>query len=169
MLKVCIGTYKAYNEGELGKWVDISDFANEQELIDWLKEEFNESNPEPMVQDMDCFSNEIVSDISSLFTLNEFLEEHPDVDQGAIEDALQIYGINGLESGLDDLIGDREAVADFIYENDLQPRVDRIENPDDQQFFQNLIDRYDVDEEVDVYAANGIISRGNNGFYFWNS
>jgi hypothetical protein len=50
---------------------------------------------------------------------------------------------------------------------DLQPRVDRIQNEEDKEFFQNLIDRYDVDSEVDVREANGEIISGSHGNYFW--
>ena len=171
MLKVCLGTYKAYNEGtKLGEWIDISDFNDEQELLDWLKTEFNESDPEPMIQDSN-FSDGLLesTNLADLFSLNEFMEEHPEFEDDAIADALELYGITDVASTLEDnYIGDRETVASFIYNAYLQPRVDRIQNEEDKEFFQNLIDRYDVNSEVDVWEANGTIISGSHGNYFWH-
>ena len=169
MLRVCLGTYKAYNEGNYGQWVDISDFSDEQELMDWLKETFGEADPEPMVQDADYFADTLgeTPNLSTLFTLNDFLENHPDTDEGVISDAVEIFGIDGLEEGLDQYIGDRHQVADeYIYQFYCD-KVDQIKNEELRWFFQDVVDRIDCYDEVDTWEANGQIYCGSNGNYFW--
>jgi hypothetical protein len=169
MLKVCLGTYKAYNEGNYGKWIDISDFADEEELMDWLKETFNESDPEYMVQDADYFADVLgeTPDLEDLFVLNEILEDNPNVNEGVIEDAVEIYGLVGAKDGLDNFIGDRQTVADeYVYENYCQ-KVNEIQDEELRWFFQNIVDKIDCYDEVDSWVANGDIVCGRNGNYFW--
>lgn len=169
MLRVCLGTYKAYNEGRYGEWIDISDFSDEEELMDWLKQTFNESNPEPMVQDADDFGRWISEspELEDLFILNNLLEEHENVDTDVIEDAVEIYGLVGAEKGLKNYIGDRQTVADeYVYENYCQ-KVNEIQDKELRWFFQDVVDRIDCYDEVDSWVANGDVVCGSNGNYFW--
>lgn len=170
MLKICIGTYKAYNEGKLGEWIDIADFSDADELRDFLKEKFNENEPEQMVQDAESFADYIgeCPNLDELFELEELMNEHEDyVDNGVLDDALEICGsIDRVSEKVDEYIGQREDVENFIYE-DACERVERCDDGD-KQFFQSLVDTYDWEGEVDVWEANGQIISGSHGNYFWN-
>jgi antirestriction protein len=52
---VYVGTYAKYNNGNLfGKWVNLTDFKNKEEFIDYCKElHRDESEPEFMYQDFE--------------------------------------------------------------------------------------------------------------------
>lgn len=65
---IYIGTYKKYNEGSLfGKWLNLSDYSDYDELLDAMKElHQDETDPEFMFQDYEC-----PSFISSLGLIGE--------------------------------------------------------------------------------------------------
>lgn len=55
-VKVYIGTYKKYNEGDLkGSWFNLADYSDKDEFIEaCLEFHKDEEDPELMMQDVDC-------------------------------------------------------------------------------------------------------------------
>lgn len=61
---VYVSTYKKYNNGSLdGEWVKLTDFADYDEFMDYLRElHSDESCPEFMFQDFEGFPRELYSE-----------------------------------------------------------------------------------------------------------
>ena len=82
MVKVYVGTYRKYNQGNLnGKWVSLFNFDNMEEYHQHLKElHSDEEDPEFMIQDIDApkafhkFINEYGID-ENIFLLKNYSEE----------------------------------------------------------------------------------------------
>lgn len=59
--RIYVGTYAKYNNGSLGgQWVDLIDFGNYKEFVDYCKEiHSDEKNPEFMVQDYEGYPSSL--------------------------------------------------------------------------------------------------------------
>lgn len=168
MLKVCLGTYKGYNEGNYGEWIDISDFKDVTELQNYIKKKFKESDPEYMVQDAEAFTDTLGESpkLEDLFTLDELMNEYGEDSIDALQDAVEIGGIENASETMENLIGDSETMTEVIYE-DACSRLETVEGDSNKQFFQDLIDRYDWRDDVPIWEANGAVYSGSHGNYFW--
>ena len=61
--KICVGTYKKYNEGSLfGKWLTLSDYSDKKEFYEACKElHSDEEDAEFMFQDWEYIPKGLIS------------------------------------------------------------------------------------------------------------
>lgn len=79
-----VGTYKKYNSGSLeGAWVDLTEFANEEEFYDFCRElHKDEDDPKFMFQDYQGFPERLYGeccDVSRIYEWFSYSEDERDV------------------------------------------------------------------------------------------
>jgi antirestriction protein len=77
-----VGTYAKYNAGSItGKWLKLSDYGDAEEFIAACKElHKDESDPELMFQDFECFPEELYGESMSTDEIAK-IYEYVDIDE----------------------------------------------------------------------------------------
>lgn len=115
---VYVGTYNKYNSGSLkGEWVDLTDFADEEEFMNYCHElHADDGDPEIMFQDYQNFPEAWYHESSVDF--DKIMEWYnlPDDEKQAVEEYLdEVYTEDDIQTILDNLIG-RMSIEDYAYE-----------------------------------------------------
>jgi len=96
-IKVYVGTYKKYAEGDLhGEWVTIADYGNEQDFLErCMQIHEDEDDPEFMFQDFQDWPDGVESDeameMDEIFEYIEFLRDNEHIPIEAVNAALENY------------------------------------------------------------------------------
>ena len=86
--RVYVGTYAKYNHGNLdGKWVDLDDFSDYDEFIEYCREEIHpdEQEPELMFQDYENFPEKYYNESHLDPELWEYFEKIQDYDKDIVD------------------------------------------------------------------------------------
>jgi antirestriction protein len=124
-VKIYVGTYKKYNEGNLfGKWLDLDDYSN----FEQLKEEMynlhiDEEDPEFMIQDWEC--NNIINSfefINESFISDEIYHIINIITESNIsEEVLESYiSCNSSLKNINEIIEEIEECYVGEFQNDIE-------------------------------------------------
>lgn len=94
--RVYVGTYAKYNNGDLtGQWVDLDQFSDYDDFIEYCKEEIHgdQEDPELMFQDYEGFPEQYYGESSLDPELWDYIDKINEYDKEDI-DAILDYGHN---------------------------------------------------------------------------
>ena len=111
-ISVYVGTYSKYNNGNLnGEWVDITDFSNWEEFIEYCKNiHSDEDEPELMYQDFENFPNGIEL-CEDTFELLQKYANHENKD--ALDAFINHYGYLDFDKFDERYYGEFNSEEDF--------------------------------------------------------
>ena len=166
-LKAYVGTYHKYNCGSIdGAWVDLTEFANEDEFWSYCKElHKDEPDPEFMIQDFECeaFFDGMISEYGIDAKIWDVLPQY---------EALENWEQEGVSAYLDAfVVTDREEAL-----NEWQ---DHFCTCDLDEYAQEVVDSWDLPNNVEMYIDFEKLERdlsfdlllgtcNNNTYYFYS-
>lgn len=186
--KVYVGTYGKYNDGDLsGEWVDLTDFSDKDEFIDYCMDLHNdeEYEPELMFQDWENIPDKFISESSIDEELWEYIELLEEYDADFIKDIMHECSLNDIDElreALDDMIvyhtdSTKTAVMMYVEEVGEEKNPEFCERYFDYEafgrdirldgFIENEIsDIYDEDEKAEREEELNNMSDYQLGEYF---
>lgn len=113
--RVYVGTYAKYNNGSIeGKWVDLDDFSDYDEFIEYCKEELHsdEEEPELMFQDYENFPEKYYGESSLKPELWDYIEKVKDYDKDIVDAVIEEgYSLDHVDDAM--FYSDCDTRADF--------------------------------------------------------
>lgn len=169
-IKIYVGTYKKYNEGNLfGKWIDLNDFSNFEELKQVMyKLHSDENDPEFMFQDYECSKAiEELELINESYLSNDIYDVIETIKTSCYnEEVIENYILNiGACDTIEETIEKAEESYAGIYDSDIDFTQDLLESTGDIP--ENLPNYIHIDWEK---TARDIMYdyTSNNNHYFRN-
>lgn len=157
---VYVGTYAKYNNGDLsGEWVDLDNFNNYDEFIDYCKEiHKDEADPEFMFQDYENIPSIYITESTLKPEVWDYIDKIKEYDKDVVDAVLE----NG--NSLDD-VDDAIYYDDCMNMTDVAERiVDEMGGPEElsidtlSQYFD--YEAYGRDLEIEgtfIKAGNGYV------------
>lgn len=100
---VYVGTYAKYNNGDLtGKWVDLDDFSDYDEFIDYCKElHKDEQEPEFMFQDWENIPSDYITESSIKPETWDYIEKINEYDKDVVDAILENgYSLDSVDDAI---------------------------------------------------------------------
>lgn len=162
-MRIYVGTYKKYNEGNLfGEWLDLADYSDEEEFLEACHElHEDEEDPELMFQDWEGIPEGLVTECTVSPDCWEVLEAYDEHDAGAVNAYLSMFG--GTWSSRD--FEDRYHGQFSSWQDMAEELLDSTGQLEDIP--ENLRSYFDYEAYARDMRLGGEMCE-EDGYFFWN-